>query len=298
MTMSLSLDQLAALDAVDRHGTFAAAASALHRTTSAISYSVRTLEEHLGIELFDRSGHRAVLTPEGRLVLEEGRAVLTQARQLEDTVRKVRQGWEPRLLVVLDGSLPLPPVMRALRRFGDQALPTRIRLKVEYLSGVEERFHEAGAHLMLSIDHRPGPELTARPLPPVEMVLVAHREHPLFALVGPIDRAALAPFVELTVADSGSVPPDRPHRLSFQGPQVFQLSDFHSKREALLACAGFGWVPWHLAQADVEAGTLALVPLDEGSRHVFLPHLVHRRDVPLGRGARLFVTLLDEELER
>ena len=57
--MPSTLDQLAALDAIERTGSFAGAAATLHRTTSAMSYAIRALEEALGLTLFDRRGHRA-----------------------------------------------------------------------------------------------------------------------------------------------------------------------------------------------------------------------------------------------
>jgi DNA-binding transcriptional LysR family regulator len=74
--MNLTLDQLEVLESIDRFGSFSAAATELHRATSAVSYSVKSLEAALDLELFDRSGHRAVLTDGGRLVLEEARGVL------------------------------------------------------------------------------------------------------------------------------------------------------------------------------------------------------------------------------
>ena len=59
--MKLSLDALQVLDAIDRRGSFAAAAEELHRVPSAITYSVQQVEEGLDVLLFDRGGHRAKL---------------------------------------------------------------------------------------------------------------------------------------------------------------------------------------------------------------------------------------------
>ena len=49
--MRLTLDALRVLDAIDRKGSFAAAADDLHRVPSAVTYSVRQVEEGLGIAL-------------------------------------------------------------------------------------------------------------------------------------------------------------------------------------------------------------------------------------------------------
>ena len=78
----LSLEALQVLDAIDRKGSFAAAAEDLHRVPSAVTYSVRQLEQSLGIELFDRRGHRAVLTDAGTELLSHGRELLKAAADL------------------------------------------------------------------------------------------------------------------------------------------------------------------------------------------------------------------------
>ena len=56
--MRLSLDALLVIDAIDRKGSFAAAAHELHRVPSAVTYTVQKLEEDLDVLLFDRRGHR------------------------------------------------------------------------------------------------------------------------------------------------------------------------------------------------------------------------------------------------
>ena len=94
--MNYTLDQLLALEAVHRLGSFSAAATSLCRATSAISYSIKSLEEALKVDLFDRSGHRAQLTPEGELILLEARRVThlvlaVAARSYVDKRRAIRR---------------------------------------------------------------------------------------------------------------------------------------------------------------------------------------------------------------
>ena len=73
MKHPVTLEALEVLDAIDRKGSFAAAANALYRVPSAITYSVRKLEQDLGVVLFKREGRRSLLTPAGRVLLEQGR---------------------------------------------------------------------------------------------------------------------------------------------------------------------------------------------------------------------------------
>lgn len=56
---------LEVVDAVARNGSFSAAAQELHRVPSAISYTVRQLEEWLAVPLFERRHRDVELTPAG-----------------------------------------------------------------------------------------------------------------------------------------------------------------------------------------------------------------------------------------
>ena len=56
--MKLTLEALRILDMIDRSGSFAAAAIALDRVPSALTYTIRRLEDDLDLLLFDRRGHR------------------------------------------------------------------------------------------------------------------------------------------------------------------------------------------------------------------------------------------------
>ena len=78
----------------------------------------------------------------------------------------------------------------------------------------------------------------------------------------------------------------------FGGSRVFFLSDFSTKREALLMGLGFGWVPAYLVEEDLKRGDLVEVPYERGSRYSFTPLLVHRTDRPLGRTGGRFIELL------
>lgn len=293
------LDQLRVLDAIDRLGTFTSAAREMNRATSALSYSMAALERSLSLRLFDRTGHKAELTIEGRRVLELGRRVLEQAGELETLARTLRDEWEPRLGIVVDGLLPLSPILSALTRFSSENLPTHVQLRVEHLGGVPERFREMRADFMIVLDFTGDERLNARPLSPVPMRLVARRDHPLARPQKTrrlIDRKALTEHVELVVEDSRRDGQSLSGRLGLGSPHIVRLSDFHSKRLALLEGVGFGWMPLHLVKDDLKRGRLSHVRFIEGHEHTFVPHLAFRRVVPLGRAAQRFLTLLEPML--
>src|SRR5258708_35420419 len=136
--MSLTLESLQVLDAIDRKGSFAAAAEDLHRVPSAITYSIRQLEESLGIDLFDRSGHRAVLNAAGRELLSEGRRLLRAAADLECRVQQVAKGWESELRIAVDTIVGLDRLFGLAGEFYEQRSGTRLRFSHEVLGGTAD----------------------------------------------------------------------------------------------------------------------------------------------------------------
>lgn len=289
--MRITLDALEALEAIHRHGSFAAAARQLHKVQSAVSYGVKQLEDALGVELFDRAGHRAVLTDAGRAILEEGRQLLARARRIETLAARMNEDWEARVELVVDGILPMEPIMRALRTMADEGVPTHIQLKVEFLGGVQDRFEKDDADAMLVKDYARSAQLAEHPLPEVEVVLVAAADHPLADATAPVTLADLQAHVELTVHDSSESRRLTDARL-FGGPRVFYLSDFFTKKQGIAMGLGFGWMPLYLVREELARGSLREVPFAGGSRYAFTPMLVHPGERPLGRAGQMLLGLL------
>jgi len=286
-----------ALDAIARTGSFAAAGSTLHKVPSAISYSIQTLESVLGVEVFDRSRRKAVLTPAGHKLLEESRAVLERAKRLERVAAELQDGWEPELHVVVDGALPMESIIRAIRRFSDAAVPTSLRLDVEYQEGVVDRFEDFSADLALVLGFSGDGDdegYDCTPLEPLELVLVASSDHPL---VGEgVEKEARSIYSEIVVRDSSPRFSKR-SKASYMGSKnVVYLSDFHSKRIALLACAGYGWIPRHFVEEDLRGGDLVLID-EEPNTWKYHPQLVSRQGDKIGKGARLFLETMNELID-
>lgn len=111
---ALTLEALRVMDAIDRRGSFAAAADELGRVPSALSYTMQKLEEELDVVLFDRSGHRTKFTNVGRMLLERGRVLLEAADKLTTDAEALARGWETHLTIVTEALVPTPafPVNR------------------------------------------------------------------------------------------------------------------------------------------------------------------------------------------
>ena len=285
-----TLDQLLVLDAIERTGSFAAAARSLHRVPSAVSHAVARLEDAVGVAVFDRSGHRAVLTDAGRRILDAGREVLDTARRLDIVADGLQAGWEPTLQVVVDGALPMRPIVRVLKGFLAEDHPTRVRLDVEHRQGVIAHWQADDADLMLVLGLEEADGCVVTRLTPLPMRLVVSSSHPLG--MGSVARAQLSEHVELLVRDSSPAVAEGAEAW-FGTEHLVHFSDFPTKRVGLLEGLGFGWMPLHLVDDDLEQGSLRAIDLKDGDAEwMWQPMLVRRADRVQGPASRRFESLL------
>src|SRR5437868_12334799 len=75
-----SLDFLKGFDAAVRRGSFTRAAEEMFLTQSALSRQIQTLEEQLGVQLFERAHRQIVLTEAGRTLHETTQTILREMR--------------------------------------------------------------------------------------------------------------------------------------------------------------------------------------------------------------------------
>lgn len=294
--MRIDVDAFKVLEVLVEEGSFAKAAERLHKAQSAVSYQIKKLEQHLGVSLLSREQYRAELTAEGRVILAEGQRLLSHLANIEHLASRFSEGWEPKLELVIDGALPMEPIMTALKRMAEHQIPTKIQLNMEFLGGVQHRFERDNADLMLVKDYRTGPYYHAKPLPDITSVLVAAPHHPLSGR-SQLSLTELQQHVELTIEDSSPSKTNR-DELQFGGDKVFYLSGFIMKKNALLKGLGFGWMPDFLVRDELLSGQLKEIDFVGGSRYTFTPQLVSTLERPLGRAGRLFTELILEEFDR
>ena len=79
----LTIDQLRSLTAIIETGSFRKAAEKLGKSQSTVSYSIKSLEEELGVKLFNVDRQKISLTESGRLVHQRGAKIVEESQTLK-----------------------------------------------------------------------------------------------------------------------------------------------------------------------------------------------------------------------
>ncbi len=176
----ISLEQWQALVAVVDAGSYDAAAQALHKSQSALSYAVQRIEALLGVEVFERRGRRAVLTPTGQQLQRRARLLLDEAAGLERAAKALSAGWEAEIRIAAEIVFPNALLLECLDRYGRESPHTRVEVVESVLAGTAEALTTRSADLAIAGMVPPG--FFGEPLMRLRMVLAAHPSHPLHAL--------------------------------------------------------------------------------------------------------------------
>jgi LysR family hydrogen peroxide-inducible transcriptional activator len=172
----MDIRQLNALVAVVDHGTFSAAARALHTVQSNVSTHIARLERDLDITLIDRT--TGSLTEEGRVVVERARRVQAELEAIRLDVTALRDEVAGVIRVGVIGTTGrwlLPRLLDALASTYPKVRiqvvdATTTSLVPQVVSGSLD-----GALVNLPIDH---PDLLVEEMFEEEPMLVAPLDHP------------------------------------------------------------------------------------------------------------------------
>jgi DNA-binding transcriptional LysR family regulator len=264
--MRISLEGLQIIDAISRRGSFASAAEELCRVPSTVTYAVQKLEEDLGVPLFLRNGHRPRLTPAGEALLKEGRLILQSAADLEERVKRVSEGYEAKLPIALDGSLPCAPILELAREFyaDEQHHETDLCISQEALSGVWDALACRRADLVIGVSGENQPadrRHHIRFIGALEFILAVRPDHSLAAHRGPVSAEVLRKHRIAVETDASSrVPPRTAAPLA--GQKTIALPSPHAKLLAQKMGLAAGFLPRAAAARELQAGELVEIALE------------------------------------
>ncbi|MFD4351829.1 LysR family transcriptional regulator [Nocardia sp. NPDC058518] len=258
---------LSAFDAAAEEGHFTRAAQRLGVPQSSLSRRIKTMEQLLGVSLFQPVGRGVALTPQGRDLYERTRGLV---RALDDAVHRVRADADPDSGLVRFGfPLTLGPVSipSLLAQFHTRAPRIRLHLVQAHGEALAEQVRDGRLDLAVMIP--PPSDLPTVDLGRQRIDLHVSRAHPL-ARRTHIDLAELAD--EAFIAN----PPSYQLRtlldtwcaaVGFTPRVVFEITEFETLRALVALGQGVALLP----AAEVANPDLAVIPIDgERDREVGL----------------------------
>lgn len=260
----ITIEALKVIDVIDRRGSYAAAAEELDKVPSALSYVVQKLEEQLEVTLFQKQGRRAVLTPAGRYLLEQGRELLNSVERLAEQTQNIARGYESKLRLAIDTIINRREVYEVLKQFLDEHPHIEIDVREEALNGSWEALVSDQVDLLLGgIEPIPmNKGIRAEPIGNHDLAYVVAPSHPLAKHSGPVSAEQIEHERRVVTHDSARESVTWSRGLH-NSSKHFYVPNANSKRMAQLAGIGLGFLPRQLVAKDLQEGSLIELELTE-----------------------------------
>lgn len=264
---AVTLDQWHSLICVVDEGGYAAAAEAMGKSQSAVSYAVQRLETSLDAKVFTIEGRRSVLTPVGKTLYKRAKQLLDDANHLEDAGRRLSLGEEAVVRIAVDTLFPIERLLDCIDAAQKRFCATQFELLELTLSGPNEALLQGRADMAITAYDPPG--MVAKPVAVVTLLSVAEKSHPLHQLGRPLTRADLKKHTQSVVRDSGQKMNRDAGWLGAE--QRIAVSNSVTAAAILRRGMAFASAPVHLVQDDLDSGVLVPLPIaDGGTREVQL----------------------------
>jgi DNA-binding transcriptional LysR family regulator len=254
MTISLELIQI--LDAIERNGSFEAAANELNKVRSALTYTIRTYEQLSGIMVYDRSKYRAELTSAGKLLLEQGRELLFYSQNLEQKLKNLSLGYEPILRIAYDEVLSVKPLLKLIDTFQKQFPGTRIEVFSEVMDGCSSALRQNYVDIAIGVTGRllNPQDFTFELLGKIKFVFAIAPDHPLAKMQEPVAYSAIKGFS--TIFARNSAERFSTQKTLFSESKNVTFSSLELKKQAQIAGLGVGFLPFNLIKQELKDGAL------------------------------------------
>ena len=277
----MTLEQLIVLNAIVEQGTFRAAAENLNKAQSAVSHMLKKLEDELGFTLLSRENYRPALTEEGEVFYRHSLRVLQRVQDLKAIAKTLNSEQEAEVALTVTATFPFSPILGLIGEMTSRYPTTHIRVARDNMGGSLEKLLSDDVQIAIStLDGVALDRVEALPLAPITILPVAHSDFPA-ARDGKVNSdAEMQSHIQIIVSDSGST--NRQSRGLLPGGLRWTVSDFATKKEILLANMGWGGMPQHMVQKELDQGKLVRLNV-EGYPPVQAEHFVmRRRDALIG----------------
>jgi len=274
-----NLEHLNAVSIICDVGSFQRASEKLNKARSAVSYSVKQVEEFYQIQIFDRSKYRPELTADGKILLVQIRHLLKQAQKFEDFVQDMKGENEVELKLGVSSHFPIAKLSGLLKSLKTDFPATTVHLEIETASGERILLAEK---VDIAIFGAPSKSvfIDYRQIDRMKIPLVISSELLKDDLLN-ISETDLAQHPQVIVKSSDEKNPDVG---ILDDALKWFVTDLHAKKE--LICAGLGWgrLPHHFVEREIDSGKLVVLStLGDLSLPIYLTKLANRSLGPVGK---------------
>jgi DNA-binding transcriptional LysR family regulator len=290
----MDLSQLEVFLAVARERRFSRAADKLFRTQSAVSQTIRKLEDELGEALFDRSSRDGVLTDAGKVLYEYAEKLINLRSEATESLSDLRELQAGKLVIAANELtvLYLLPLLAEFRR-----LHSMIKITVDRALGSripDDILQHSVEFGILSYDPQE-PNLHSIVVYHDELVFVVPPTHPLASAKQVSIRQLGAESFVAHIVNSPYrekvIQTFKTHKTPLH--MGLELPTLQAMKQYVAMGNGVAFLPAISVENELARGELVRIPVRELQLHRRL-RLIYRKGANLSHAAKAFLKVAEK----
>lgn len=253
--MPLSKEAFKTTHLIAKSGSFAVAAERLNRVPSAVSYTVKKMEEELGFALFDRKGRQIKLTPAGQYFIEHSQWMLDTYDELVRNSAMICTGVDATFNIAINNIINRDGLIDLIAQLNQQFPSTKISITTEVYNGCWDALYDRRADLVIGAPHS-APKMegvVSQSIGKIEWDFIVAQSSPLASQINVLTAEQLRQYPVIVVKDTAKhiLPQDA---WSLTGQKIIYAPDLSTAIALIERDVGIGYIPHHRIKTSLDLG--------------------------------------------
>ncbi len=253
--MPLSKEAFKTIHLIAQSGSFAIAAERINRVPSAISYTVKKMEEELGFDLFDRKGRQIKLTPAGEYFIAHSKWMLDSYEELVRNSAMICTGVDASFNIAINNIINRNGLIDLIEKLNQQFPSTRISITTEVYNGCWDALYDKRADLVIGAPHS-APKMEGivyQAIGKIEWDFIVAQSDPLASQINVLTAEQLRKYPAIVVKDTSKhiMPQDA---WSLIGQKIIYAPELSTAIKLIEHGVGIGYMPHHRIKELLDLG--------------------------------------------
>lgn len=255
--MFISSETIHIVQVVAKYRNISLAAEELNKVTSALSYTIRKLEDTIGTPLFDRTNRQLTLTPAGEYFIHYSKTILQDMKSLTRNTYLASSNTMSEFFVAVNNLVPEMAILEFVEQFEKQFPFTQLNLTTEVYNGCWDAFYSRKIDCVIGAPHFVpySDGIISAEIGEMDWDFVVGKHHPLAERKTPLNYELLRQYSAICIKDtSTNFIPRQAWLLEGQKP-VF-VPNYTIAKQLIERHAGIGYLPHHFCKNELTTGRL------------------------------------------
>jgi len=270
--MFIEVDDLETIIRIVEEGSFRAAAEKLNKAPSAITYSVKRIEEQLKTKVFDREEYRPKLTKFGEEVYLRALKIINLNSDLIDFASLISAGIENNINIVVDSITPQEMLYEIIKKFHKKFPSTNVSLQFAVLEEPQKMLSEGEADIAISYKPCNDIECESKIFRKVEFLPVSAPHHD--AQKKNTDISNISEMTQVTVGDTSSIDLDL-NFPSLNKLKQWRVLDETTKKNVIIEALAWGYMSKNSIDTELQKGRLKII--EALPKRTYCLHLIRKK---------------------